>query len=1045
MNYNNNPQSVYFNFSDQCGSPIPDKNQEDLQNKHDLQKKHENRLVQKRNRELLGDEHWKNRSQNEPTMGVWKRRKGRCVMYTDLTGRELTGRAAKEQANADEAIINGDDISDRQYLITNIQNESKDLFSNNNDNNNSLDMTRLETWGLPPSTVESYNNGGVEGLYQWQVNCLLINNGTCLKDNNPSNLLFTAPTSGGKTLVAEIMMLRTLAKQKKRGGIILFVVPFVAVAIEKATYFRKIWKTLHIGVRSFDGETSAISSDVDVVVATFEKANMIMNDLLNPEDSKDPELHLLMLVVDELHLLQDNYRGYMLEVLITKALHLYPTVQIVGMTATLPNLLDIAQWMQAECCHTEERPIQLPVRLLYQGQLHQYRLLNKNKNEKEKKDIIWHPVRKVSNINLNIPHDREKVDTDSLICMVKETLESGGNVLVFCARKKWCKGAAKTLTAALKLHTYNCNNSSSSGSSSCNGNEPNQKFIVIDNNIKLKREMLLRNLSNTVFGLDEDLKETIPMGIAWHHSGLTIEEKKLIEAAYQDNTLCVLVATSTLSAGVNLPANRVIIRSLNMGPENLPVNTFRQMCGRAGRTGIARGNSDAIVMVNDKEFERGKVLITSPLPDLESSLKASADVRIVGLCKLLLDGIVTKRVKTLSQAKQLCRSTLYSFHSNNNVDHNKINNEFDEAKNALIERKFISQQQSNEDNNNCDGDFEFVPGLYSTALGCAAVKAGISASLSREILTSLHAARQHLIVKTNYHLIYLCTPPSRISVQWNYFSSICSQVLNEFPEIKPILQLVGVKENEINGQVLPTHRRPFYQHIFASLVLYGLVMEKPLPNFSNMMELDRGAIQSLQSQASLYSIQLVAFCEHLNWGFLANALRPISKRISSCSESGVTDDIRPLVTTLGQQLMPPFRAKIFYQQGLRTVYDFVKCNPSLVVQILRRMQPHEQEPIKYIQPMQTIEPMQSHTTRRGLIARHNTFTSASSTGHNPIARRNISDPISSTSNSQRITTSQLSARIVNESCNHGDLEKLAKSIINRAQEVLEEVTANRNK
>lgn len=146
-------------------------------------------------------------------------------------------------------------------------------------------------YGLPDSLVQNFSALGINGIYPWQAACLSgrqILAGT-------KNLVYTAPTGGGKSLVADVLMLKKVIENPKKKAIL--VLPYVALVQEKLTWLRRMvegvkknlsppsqaleptskWKRFgdhsDIRVAGFFGGSKARATwaDVDIAVCTIEK------------------------------------------------------------------------------------------------------------------------------------------------------------------------------------------------------------------------------------------------------------------------------------------------------------------------------------------------------------------------------------------------------------------------------------------------------------------------------------------------------------------------------------------------------------------------------------------------------------------------------------------------------------------------------------------------------------------------------------------------------------------------------------------------------
>jgi helicase len=166
------------------------------------------------------------------------------------------------------------------------------------------------------------------------------------------DLLVCTPTASGKTLVAEIGIVKAVTEDKSAIGV--YVVPLRALASEKYKEFSKKYPSLKVTLTSGDMDSDdKYLGEYDIIITTSEKLDSLIRHHA-PWIGK-----IRCLVIDEIHLLNDPHRGPTLEVLITLIKRQISTLQLIGLSATIGNAGELAEWLQAELVEDLWRPVKL--------------------------------------------------------------------------------------------------------------------------------------------------------------------------------------------------------------------------------------------------------------------------------------------------------------------------------------------------------------------------------------------------------------------------------------------------------------------------------------------------------------------------------------------------------------------------------------------------------------------------------------------------------------------------------------------------------------
>ena len=397
---------------------------------------------------------------------------------------------------------------------------------------------------VPEWLPEHLRAEGIEELYPPQAEA--VEAGV----TEGKSVVASVPTASGKTLVAELAMLASVA----RSGKALYIVPLRALASEKHDAFGEYEKYgVRVGVSTGNYESEERwLADQDIIVATSEKVDsLVRNGAPWIED-------LSCVVADEVHLVDDRNRGPTLEVTLAKLRRLNPNIQVVALSATVGNAEAVADWLDAELVDSTWRPIDLRTGVHYGQALH---------------------LDDGSQRELPVPRSRKQT-----VALVRDALADGGSSLVFVNSRRNAESSARRLAGAVEEFLT-----------------PEERSELADVATQIRDE------SDTE--TSEDLANAVEKGGAFHHAGLARGHRALVEDAFRDRLIKVISATPTLAAGVNTPSRRVVVRDWQRydgtagGMQPLDVLEVHQMMGRAGRPGLDPYGEAVLVASSHDELD----------------------------------------------------------------------------------------------------------------------------------------------------------------------------------------------------------------------------------------------------------------------------------------------------------------------------------------------------------------------------------------------------------------------------------------------------------
>lgn len=408
--------------------------------------------------------------------------------------------------------------------------------------------------------------------------------------DDPQNTMIQGSTSAGKTLLAELAILDTLAHEQRT----IFLVPLKSMVNERKKQFSHDMNSyFEVCAASSDymeyDERLIRGEDYDIAVIVYEKFFAMLS-----QGNQQIMKNCGLLVVDEMAMLAKEQRGPKLELAVEIVRRNHLDTRILCLATSDCNTDKVCQWLNIDNEHrifSAARPVALQEHLVLLNGEGQYRNIPADSEDVEGKDTLSVGEKEL----IKVPgYQREWKADDKKLKLLKVIIEqllgmdSMSRILIFVSSQaeaaKIASFLAETLTHLLPLFA------------------------------EKSRESAYDDFLQKLSSCEEDegqinlIQKLVPHAIAYHHAGLSTTLRELIEEEFsRDNSLLrIIVATETLTIGVNMPFDAMIMMTNKVPrgvgvPVALSQQEYRNYIGRAGRLGLSNTTGITYIILEDQK------------------------------------------------------------------------------------------------------------------------------------------------------------------------------------------------------------------------------------------------------------------------------------------------------------------------------------------------------------------------------------------------------------------------------------------------------------